>query len=213
MKYYLFDFDGTLVDSMPDFGAMMLRILDENSIVYAPDILKVITPLGYVGTARYYREKFGMTLSEEALLELMHTYAAEAYHKRIPAKSNVAEVLNKLRMSGASLNELTASPHDMLDPCLERLGIYELFDNVWSCEDFGTTKSDPEIYKRAAEIIGAPVSEILFLDDNLNADLTAKAAGMPVCGVFDASSSEYEEEMRAACDYYIKDFAELINIH
>ena len=30
----LFDFDGTLVDSMPTFVAVMLRILDENNIKY-----------------------------------------------------------------------------------------------------------------------------------------------------------------------------------
>ena len=43
MKYYLFDFDGTLVDSMPTYAAMMLRILDENKISYGDDIIKIIT--------------------------------------------------------------------------------------------------------------------------------------------------------------------------
>ena len=42
---YLFDFDGTLVDSMPDYCAAMLRILDENGISYEKDIVKVITLL------------------------------------------------------------------------------------------------------------------------------------------------------------------------
>ena len=32
IKTYLFDFDGTLVDSMPTYVSAMLRILDENSI-------------------------------------------------------------------------------------------------------------------------------------------------------------------------------------
>ena len=56
MKYttYLFDFDGTLVDSMPTFVSVMLRILDENAISYSDDIVKIITPLGYKGTAEYF---------------------------------------------------------------------------------------------------------------------------------------------------------------
>ena len=54
MKYYLFDFDGTLVDSMPTFVGAMLRILDENGIAYEDDIVKTITPLGLMGTAKYY---------------------------------------------------------------------------------------------------------------------------------------------------------------
>ena len=62
----------------------------------------------------------------------------------------------------------------------------------------------------AAERIGKPVDQILFLDDNYNADRTAKAAGMAVCGVFDESSAEYEEEIRSVTDMYIYRFSELI---
>ena len=40
-KTYLFDFDGTLVDSMPAFVSVMLRILDENNIKYEDDTLFV----------------------------------------------------------------------------------------------------------------------------------------------------------------------------
>ena len=47
MKTYLFDFDGTLVDSMPTYGAVMKRILDENRVSYGDDIIKIITPLGF----------------------------------------------------------------------------------------------------------------------------------------------------------------------
>ena len=53
-KTYLFDFDGTLVDSMPTYGAMMLRILDEYGVKYPSDIIKIITPLGFIGTAEYF---------------------------------------------------------------------------------------------------------------------------------------------------------------
>ena len=61
MKYttYLFDFDGTLVDSMPTFVSVMLRILDENAISHSDDIVKTITPLGYNGTAEYFIQ-FGL---------------------------------------------------------------------------------------------------------------------------------------------------------
>ena len=142
----------------------------------------------------------------------MNKYASFEYANNIPAKSNVCEVLQKLKAQGADLNVLTASPHNMLDHCLKRLGIFDLFTNVWSCDDFGTTKSNPEIYKMAAERIGKPVEEILFLDDNFNADKAAKEAGMKVCGVYDDSSKEYEREMKAQADYYIYDFSELLKI-
>jgi len=211
MKYntYLFDFDGTLVDSMPSYISVMLRILDENNIKYESDIVKIITPLGYQGTAEYFK-KLGISMSPEEMTELMNRYAYEEYAYKIPAKSNVPAVLEALKTMGADLNVLTASPHTVLDPCLKRLGIYDYFTNVWSCDDFSTTKADPLIYVKAAEKLGKPIDEILFLDDNFNADKTAKSAGMKVCGVYDASSAEYVDDIKSVADYYIYDFSELI---
>jgi HAD superfamily hydrolase (TIGR01509 family) len=211
MKSYLFDFDGTLVDSMPTFASVMVRILEENGIEYPDDIIKIITPLGYSGTAKYYREKLGLPLSEGEALERMIGYMKDEYTYRIPAKDGVPETLFELKKRGCSLNILTASPHDVLDPCLKRLGLYDVFDNVWSCNDFNTTKADPEIYRMAAEKIGSSVSSVTFLDDNLNADRTAKSAGMRVIGVYDESSRDYVEEMKAVCDGYIYNFKELMH--
>ena len=122
----------------------------------------------------------------------------------------MVETLKELKKNGAELYVLTASPHSVLDVCLGRLGFFELFTDVWSCDDFGTTKANPEIYKMAAERIGKPIDEILFLDDNLNADKTAVRAGMKVCGVYDKSSEAYTEEMKRISDHYIYDFSELL---
>lgn len=209
---FLFDFDGTLVDSMPTYGSVMLRILDENNITYPKDILKIITPLGYLGTARYYIENFGLTLSEDDIIAHMREYMYAEYANNVCAKDNVIETLKILKADGADLNVLTASPHLTLDACLKRLGIFDVFTNVWSCEDFSTTKSDPEIYKLACKKLSANVNEVLFLDDNYNADKTAKKAGLKVCGVYDPSSAEYVEEIKSITDFYIYDFKELLNI-
>ncbi|MBR2387768.1 MAG: HAD family phosphatase [Clostridia bacterium] len=210
MNTYLFDFDGTLVDSMPTYSALMLRILNEHNVKYGEDIIKIITPLGYNGTATYFIEELGMDKSHDYLTTLMLKYAVDAYTNVVPAKEHVIESLRELKKRGASLNVLTASPHEALDPCLKRLQIFDLFDNVWSCNDFATTKADPAIYQMAAERIGVPVGEVIFLDDNLNADKTAKEAGMVVYGVYDESSKEYVEEMKAATDKYVYDFRELL---
>ena len=209
---YLFDFDGTLVDSMPTFVSVMLRILDENNIPYEQDIIKVITPLGLNGTAEYYINNMGLNMSKEQLMNIMKEYMLDAYFHTIPAKANVESVLRELKAQGASLNVLTASPHITLDACLKRLGLWELFDNIWSCDDFNTTKADPQIYKMAAAKMRTTVENVLFLDDNLNADMTAKSAGMQVCGVYDKSSDAYVDQIKAATDYYIYDFQELLNI-
>lgn len=209
MNTYLFDFDGTLVDSMPTYVSLMLRILDENNIPYGDDLVKIITPLGFTYTAKYFIG-MGLDMAEEDIIALMNKYAVDAYTNTVPAKDGVIETLKELKARGCDLNVLTASPHTTLDPCLKRLGIFDMFTNVWSCEDFGITKSDTKIYELAAEKIGKPVNEVIFLDDNFNADKTAKAAGMTVYGVYDDSSKEFEKDIRDITDKYIYNFKELL---
>ena len=192
---------------MPTYAAMMLGILREQNVAHDEDIIKIITPLGYRGTAAYFVQ-LGMQMAQEEIAAMMTARAVEAYTHHVPAKKHVIETLRRLKARGDDLNVLTASPHEMLDPCLKRLGIFDLFTNVWSCEDFGTTKADPRIYHIAAARIGRPIGEIWFLDDNLGADRTAKATGMRVCGVYDAFSEEYTQEMIRETDAYIRDFSE-----
>ncbi|MBQ1942563.1 MAG: HAD-IA family hydrolase [Clostridia bacterium] len=212
MKTYLFDFDGTLVDSMPAFIAGVLKELDKNNCEYNNDVIKIITPLGLAGTADYFIQTFGLDVSKEELVANFKNNMANEYFYHIPAKRNVIKVLKQLKDSGASLNVLTASPHVTLDACLKRLQMFNLFDNVWSCDDFSTTKANPEIYKRASEKLNVNVKDVLFLDDNLNANITAKTAGMQVCGVYDESSADYVDQMKAECDFYVYDFEQLLEI-
>ncbi|MBO7341288.1 MAG: HAD family phosphatase [Clostridia bacterium] len=210
MSVYLFDFDGTLVDSMPTFAAAVLHVLDKNGVSYPDDIVKIITPLGFAGTADYFIRELGAKRTRDELVNEMTAYMVEAYMNTIPAKPHVERALRALRARGDRLAVLTASPHKTLDPCLKRVGLYDLFERVWSCDDFNTTKADPNIYKMAAKELCIPVEELIFLDDNINADLTAIAAGARVIGVFDASSADMEGEMRKVCHRYIRDFSELV---
>lgn len=211
MATYLFDFDGTLVDSMPTFVAAFFRLMEKHGIPHDGNTVKTITPLGYRGTAKYLIS-LGMPLSEEEILYEVNAFATDAYHNKIVCKANVKATLEALHARGDDLHVLTASPHLVLDACLMRNGIYDLFENVWSCEDFATTKADPAIYHMAAERIGKPVADVIFLDDNYDADKTAKSAGMTVYGVFDETSRDYADDIRAITDRYITDFSELLEV-
>ncbi len=210
-KTLIFDFDGTLVDSMPVWSGVMLKILEANNVSYPSDIIKIITPLGYKGTAEYFISVLGLKKDVESTVARMHELAIEEYSTKVFAKETVAETLKILKDRGYSLNVLTASPHPSLDPCLKNNGIYDIFDNVWSCDDFNTSKSDVRIYYEVAKKLGVSVEDCVFLDDNANADRVAKSSGMLVIGVYDDSSKEFENEIRLVCDEYIYKFSQLLN--
>ena len=208
-KIYLFDFDGTLVDSMPTFRCIMKRVMESNGLEFTDDTLKIVTPLGYRGSAKYF-QSFGVPEDEDTITARMEAYAKEAYETTVPAKEGVPETLRELKARGASLNILTASPHVTLDACLKRLGIWELFDHVWSCEDFGTVKSNPALYVTVAGELGVSVGEVIFVDDNVGSVKTAKSAGMISFGIYDPSSEDYIDEMREVSDRYLCRFCELL---
>ena len=210
MSAYIFDFDGTLVDSMPYWGKKITSILDSQGISYPDDIVTTLATLGDRGSAEYM-QKMGVKLSLDEMFTLMDEYGIPQYENIIPAKETVVETLELLRKKGHSLNILTASPHKMLDPCLKRLGIFNFFDNVWSSDDFGLSKSNPEIYEKVAEKLGIFTKNCIFIDDNLTALKTAKSAGMKVVGVFDESSKVFTREIKSISDKYIIRFDELID--
>ena len=209
MKYYLFDFDGTLADSMPTWAGKMIRILEEEGITPPENLIKTITPLGDRGTAEYF-QTLGVTKTVEQLEAKMDGYAMEAYHNKIPLKEGVFDFLKRSRNEGVYMAVLTASPHKFLDPCLKRCEAFELFNDVWSIEDFGTLKKNMvEIYQKAAEKMNCKTEDIIFFDDNIVALQTAKKAGCKTVGVYDKTSDDMTEEIKNTVDKYINSFKEL----
>lgn len=207
-KTYIFDFDGTLVDSMDTWAGIYTKLLDEHKIDYPDDIVKIITPLGNSGAAKYCIS-LGLNMSVEKIAEHNHNILSQRYGFEIPEKRNVTKTLKRLKNKGYSLNVLTASPHIYLDPCLERIGIFDLFDNVWSIDDFGHSKAETIIYEKAAQRLNTTVDRCVFADDNFIALKTAKEAGMFTLGVYDKSSDDLTEEIKSVSDKYITDFSQI----
>ncbi|MBQ8894444.1 MAG: HAD-IA family hydrolase [Clostridia bacterium] len=206
---HLFDFDGTLADSMPVWARTMLSIIEEAGVPYPADIIRIITPLGYEGTADYFIS-LGVKTPKEELIATMFSRAEKAYAEEIVLKPGVAAYIKKLTAAGCSCNVLTASPHRCVDPCLKRNGIYDLFDRVWTLEDFSLTKGEPAIYHQAAERLGTTAADLCFYDDNLVALTAGKKSGMETVGVYDPCSDDYRREIEELTDRYIESFEELL---
>ena len=209
-KIYIFDLDGTLVDSMPVGIGIVLGFLDEKGIPYPDDIVTTLTPLGYKGSAQYIADHLSGGYGAEKIYEHFKAETLRAYGETIPLKANVKETLEKLKAQGCRLNVLTASPQLLTDICMKRLRVYDLFENVWSIDAFGMSKADEAIYVEAARRLGVTPEECIMADDNLNVLKTAKKVGMATVGVYDESSKDVMEEMRQVADKYVMDFAEFV---
>lgn len=208
--YYLFDMDGTLVDSMDAWSSAMIKILEEEQIPQPDGLIRTITPLGYHGSADLYIHQLGLQDTHDHLVSRMLSHAVYEYTYNVAAKAGVADYIRQLKANGCHCSVLTASPHETTDVCLKRNGLFDLFDNVWSSDDFGLPKNGPEIYFRAAEKMGCTIDDLVFFDDNLLALTAAKEAGVEIIGVHDKFSNKDREEIISICDRYIESFEELL---
>ena len=209
MKKYIFDFDGTLVDSMPVWADFILSHLDSVGVEYPSDIIKIVSPLGTRGAAEYLIT-LGVDATVDELLDLMDSFAMEEYTNNIPAKRCVIKKLAELKEKGHSLNIFTACRHNMLDVCLKRLNIFDMFDNIISCEeDMGINKKMSSSYLKLAEKLDTVCENCVFFDDNIDAISAAHESGMVTVGVYDESSAQWESDMRIIADKYIYTFEEI----
>jgi putative hydrolase of the HAD superfamily len=100
----------------------------------------------------------------------------EEHFARIKPFPHAAEVLGSLKASGFRLGLLSDFPPRRK---LELLGFGGLFDVVFSTEEFGALKPDPEPFKKLASAMGLLPREILYVGNNPRYDIIgAKKAGM-----------------------------------
>ena len=207
-KVCVFDLDGTLVDSMPSFQRGILSILDDAGIPYGPDMVQIVTPLGYTKSAELY-VTMGVQDSVENIVSRVEERLVKEYAENVFLKPGVGDYLRQLRDTGARLFVLTASPHSVTDICLKHNGVYDLFEKVWSVEDFGLSKSDVAIFYEVAKTIGCEVGEVNYFDDNLMAVTNAHKAGYLVYGVYDGQDEALWKQIGERSDRLVVSFEDL----
>jgi beta-phosphoglucomutase-like phosphatase (HAD superfamily) len=208
-KIYVFDLDGTLVDSMPYFTKGILSILDDAGIPYEPELINVVTPLGYTKSAELY-VTMGVKDDVPTIVKNIEKKLVREYSENVKLKAGVGEYLRRLHSKGARLFVLTASPHIVTDVCLKNNGVYGLFERVWSVEDFGMSKSDVTIFYKVADTIGCDVSEVNYFDDNLTAVTNSKRAGYFVYGIKDSQTKADTEKIMELSDRFVESFEDLL---
>lgn len=205
-KYYGFDLDGTLVNSMPTYSKGILKLLDDRGITYGPELIEILTPPGYTKSAEYYINELGIEGTVEGLVKEIENNLFPLYATEVKLKPHVKEYLEHLKAGGAKLFVLTASPHPATDPCLKNNGVFDLFDQVWSVEDFKMSKSSPDLFWKVADVLGARVEEITYYDDNLTAVINSTKAGYDTVAVYDGQKPELWSQIKETGKHYIDSF-------
>ena len=203
----IFDFDGTLFDSMFIWDTIGSDYLRSLGFVPSADLNKTFKTMSLPEAARYYQTHYGVTLSLEEIMEGVNRQAEVIYSTRVFLKPGVRECLEKLAARGVRMSIATASDVHLVAMVLENNHVSEFFSDIISCTQVGAGKTKPDIYEQAMARLGTQKENTVVFEDSLYAIRTAKTAGFTVMGVQDA----YEPDQDGVCresDFYITDFAE-----
>jgi HAD superfamily hydrolase (TIGR01509 family) len=96
-----------------------------------------------------------------------------------PGARELVEALTGRRRLGVASN----SRHAWVEAVLEAAGLTGSFEVVVTAEDVAAPKPAPDVYLRAAELLGSPAAEAIALEDSPPGAAAARAAGAYVIGV------------------------------
>ena len=209
IKGAIFDFDGTLVDSMfiwDTFGEDYLRTLGKEPKENLTETFKTFT---LEQAAEYYREHYGVTLSVGEIVDGVNEMVAEIYRTKVALKNGVLEFLRDLRSKGVKMCVATVTDRPIVEDVLKKLGIRDFFTEIFTCAEVGYNKETPHIYRAALEALGTSKEETVVFEDALHALMTAKNDGFTVAAVYDKHEAK-QIEMRSEADYYISDYERFV---
>jgi HAD superfamily hydrolase (TIGR01509 family) len=202
---YLFDVDGTLLDSARDICGAIQQVLDTTECPPVTfDFLR-----GYIGLhlIDLFQDVMPDAPAEriEALIEQYRACYRGRGHRQTTVYPGVAKALAAL---GGRKGTATTKGTPTTRAVLELFGLLPYFDHVQGTDGF-PSKPAPDVIHAALAGLGAKLEECLFVGDS-PADMEAgRRAGVKTCAVR-YGYGDVEKLALQAPDYWISDLRELL---
>ena len=211
MKYkaVIFDLDGVICSTDEYHYQAWKKMADSMGIYFDRTINNRLRGVSRMESLEIILEQYhGPALSEEKKVELAtqkNDFYRESLHQLSPAdlSSEVKDTLDALRAEGLKLAIGSSSKNTRF--ILGQLGLGSYFDVVSDGNNITHSKPDPEVFLKAAEMLGFAPSDCLVVEDAISGAQAGHAGGFEVACVGDASQA-------GAGDYNMSSFCEIKQI-
>lgn len=204
----IFDFDGTLFDSMHVWKGIRYKCLELLGLELTPEEQELFKGLFLRESITLAIEKFNLDKTYEEALEILFDYIKGRYLTETEPKNDIIAFLDKLKAKGVKMGIATATGESALMAVLEKYNMTHYFSAIYSTYTVGASKTEPKVYDVVLEAIGTDKETTWVFEDALYAAKTAKANDYKVVGIYDKSEPE-QEALKELVDIYIHDYAEL----
>lgn len=176
----IFDCDGTLVDSMPahfDAWCEALAVFGAGGI-FQEDVFFAMGGRPTKDIVLDLNAEYNLKLDPGAVALAKR----EAFLKKLDQIEFIEEVADFARSLRGKVPMAVASGGSryVVEKTLSLLGCSDWFDEVVTADDVENGKPSPDIFLRAAQLLGVEASKCLVLEDAPPGVIAAQAAGMDV---------------------------------
>ena len=210
-KLFIFDLDGTLVDTAPDFKNSinyMLNELNESEV----SLEEIRNWVGYGARELIRRTVVDKNIphDDKRIEEMLKIFLLHYTHNIDDDSvlfNNVKNVLEFLRNKGIKLAVCTNKMERLSNILLEKLNVLHMFDYLVGGDSLSKSKPDPFPLLNICEKLNIETSDSIMIGDSVT-DLNAgKGAGMPV--VLVSYGYTDNKDIYNEADLVINDFSQL----
>jgi len=183
-KLFIFDLDGTLVDTAPDFKNSLNYMLKEiNEETIELDEIRNLVGYGARELIRRTAISKGIEHDDKKINDMLKIFLLHYTHN-IDDDSvlfeNVKSVLLFLKEKNIKLAVCTNKMEKLSNLLLEKLGVLHLFDFLVGGDSLPKSKPDPFPLLRICEKLNISKSESIMVGDSITDLKSGHSAGMPV---------------------------------
>ena len=198
IKGVLFDMDGVLADSEEYICKAAIMMFAELGSLVLPDDFR---PFVGTGENRYLggvAEKYGLKIDIEKAKARTYEIYTQIIRGELNPLPGAREFVRECRDRGLKLALATSADRIKMEANLREINIPEdLFDALVTGLDVVNKKPHPDIYLKAAELIGLKPSECLVVEDAVSGIRAGKSAGCRCLAV----SGSFEREQLLEADW------------
>ncbi len=231
VKAIIFDKDGTLIDFDSFWVTVSINVIKEilktlkredipqdelldaigvkNGMSDMEGILCKGTYKQIAAAFNQVLEKYGCNTVQEQMVIDTYNQCADSGEIK-PACENIREVLLRLKECGIKLAVVTTDNYEITHKCLEKLGIEELFDKVYTDDGKTPVKPNPYCVLDFSDLSGVARNEIMMVGDTMTDVCFARNAGISVTGV--GTTPENRQRLIDYADAVIPDISYVFEI-